>query len=169
MRPCKYGERINGKCPPKPKSKTQRACKYGTRVNGKCPPKPRATQTQKKRKPCKYGERINGKCPPKPKMIDIEVIVYENGKQKTFDQMDKYEYQSVFDEVQSMLDGDVDIKIVDIGEEGEGMGVKNVEYRNNKIGNGNRKYFLMVNIPVKLGNYGDDEWGKVEFMFVRRV
>ena len=40
MRPCKYGERVNGKCPPKPKNQTmKKPCKYGERVNGKCPPR----------------------------------------------------------------------------------------------------------------------------------
>ena len=62
-RPCKHGERINGKCPSKPKTRKQRSCKYGPRVNGKCPPKPKT----KKQRPCKYGERVNGKCPPKSK------------------------------------------------------------------------------------------------------
>jgi hypothetical protein len=68
-RPCKYGERVDGKCPPKPKTRKQRACKYGQRINGKCPPKPKTqpqTKTRKQRA-CKYGERVNGKCPPKPK------------------------------------------------------------------------------------------------------
>ena len=77
-RPCKYGERVNGKCPPKPKAtKKLRPCKYGERVNGKCPPKPKATKTKKLR-PCKYGERVNGKCPPKTKKVavsNVDVIV----------------------------------------------------------------------------------------------
>lgn len=62
-RPCKYGSRVDGKCPPKPKTAKRRTCKYGERVNGKCPPKPRTA----KRRPCKYGERVNNKCPPKSK------------------------------------------------------------------------------------------------------
>ena len=47
LRDCKYGARINGKCP--------LPCKNGPRVEGKCP------------RSCKYGARINGQCPRKPK------------------------------------------------------------------------------------------------------
>jgi hypothetical protein len=80
---CKYeqypGERMNGRCPPKPeafkvpklKSKSprtrkspksrktrQRTCAYGDRLStGKCPPKG-----------CSYGMRLkNNKCPPRKK------------------------------------------------------------------------------------------------------
>ena len=83
-RPCKYGEKVNGKCPPKPKSPVAQAkatrklrpCKYGERVNGKCPPKPKSpmvkAKSTRKQRPCKYGERVNGKCPPKPKVNEIK-------------------------------------------------------------------------------------------------
>jgi len=80
LRPCKYGERINGKCPPKPKTKENsktkklRPCKYGERINGKCPPKPK-TNSKTKKRPCKYGERINGKCPPKQKAPQPEPTI----------------------------------------------------------------------------------------------
>jgi hypothetical protein len=187
MRTCKYGERINGKCPPKPKTKTKRACKYGKRVNGKCPPKPRATQTQKRGRPCKYGERINGKCPPKPKnvtvtakkvtpilestsssvknqTVNVELIMYENGKRLMFDQVSGNELESITLEVADML-GVYDTNIVFRGEEEEEMVVRNVEYSNKKIGNRPRKYTLMEKIPVELRNFGLSKWGKVEFMF----
>ncbi len=45
-----------------------RACKYGNRVNGKCPKKPTSSTSSSTRKlrKCKYGERLsNGKCPKK--------------------------------------------------------------------------------------------------------
>jgi hypothetical protein len=181
MRPCKYGERINGKCPPKPK--TQRACKYGTRVNGKCPPKPRSTQ--KRGRPCKYGTRVNGKCPPKSKnvavkkvtpilestsssvkdqIVNVELIMYENGKRIMFDQVSGNELASITLEVSDMLDV-YDTNIVFRGEEEEEMIIKNVEYSDKKIGNRPRKYKLMEKIPVELRVFGLSKWGKVEFMF----
>lgn len=39
----------------------KKPCKYGNRVDGKCPPKPTTPK-----KPCKYGDRVEDKCPPKP-------------------------------------------------------------------------------------------------------
>lgn len=164
MRPCKYGERVNGKCPPKPKTKKERACKYGKRVNGKCPPKAKTLKTR----PCKYGERINSKCPPKPKTglkkntptpTSLEVILYENGVRKTFDDFSGQELSSVSDYVTDMLKI-YDTDIVYRGEDDEEMIVKNVNY-------GERKYPpLNEKIPVKLQNYGVNKWGKVELMFI---
>lgn len=62
-RPCKYGPRVGGLCPKKPKSsstssknasgsksKPRAACKYGPRVNGLCPKKPKAPAKEKVRK-----------------------------------------------------------------------------------------------------------------------
>jgi hypothetical protein len=58
-RPCKYGARVDGKCPKKPKSgsagasapsgaRSKPPCKYGPRTaDGKCPKKPRAAKTAK--------------------------------------------------------------------------------------------------------------------------
>lgn len=65
----------------------ERPCKYGERVNGKCPPKPKTTQTKTKKitttRPCKYGDRINGKCPPKPKNVSVKKSIPTHVKQDT--------------------------------------------------------------------------------------
>ena len=47
------------------KPSAKKACKYGARVDGKCPPKPAADKKASAR-PCKYGARVDGKCPTKP-------------------------------------------------------------------------------------------------------
>lgn len=61
-----------GGAPLAPKrSSRARPCKYGARVDGRCPPKPRATRTRapKAKPPCKYGPRgSDGYCPKKPKV-----------------------------------------------------------------------------------------------------
>lgn len=49
----------------------KRPCKYGARVNGLCPKKPKAPP--KPKKPCKYGPRdADGYCPKKPREGAIE-------------------------------------------------------------------------------------------------
>lgn len=53
-RPCKYGPRVDGRCPKAPRATTQRASSAGT-----SPPKAK--------RPCKYGPRgPDGYCPKKP-------------------------------------------------------------------------------------------------------
>ena len=47
----------------KPKAKP--VCKYGARVEGKCPKQP-ASAKPKAKPECKYGARVDGKCPLKP-------------------------------------------------------------------------------------------------------
>lgn len=52
-------------------SSKKRPCKYGARVNGLCPKKPKATRSSgssRSKPPCKYGPRgADGYCPKKPK------------------------------------------------------------------------------------------------------
>lgn len=53
-RPCKYGPRVEGLCPKKPKSSAAKASSSGS--------------ASKKKAPCKYGPRTaDGLCPKKPK------------------------------------------------------------------------------------------------------
>lgn len=55
------------------RSSSKRPCKYGPRVDGLCPKKPKATKAAKpassrSKPPCKYGPRgADGYCPKKPK------------------------------------------------------------------------------------------------------
>lgn len=62
----------------KPRASSKRPCKYGPRVDGLCPKKPRAGSSSRtsaarstpsrKKPPCKYGPRdADGYCPKKPK------------------------------------------------------------------------------------------------------
>lgn len=62
----------------KPRASSKRPCKYGPRVDGLCPKKPRAgsssrtsagrSPSSRKKAPCKYGPRdADGRCPKKPK------------------------------------------------------------------------------------------------------
>jgi len=54
-----------GEAEPKRKA-SKRACKYGARVNGLCPKKPKSGSSKKGKKPCKYGRGSDGYCKKKP-------------------------------------------------------------------------------------------------------
>lgn len=154
-KPCKYGERVNGKCP-------TRKCKSGPRVRGKCP--------------CKYGERVNGKCPPKrstrrkkttqkkrssPTTIDVRVVVYEDGEISDFINMSGNQQSSVENKLLHMLN----VSPSDIKEdEDENIIVKNVPLVNGRLAN---KYHLNEKISVEFEQYSVDEWGETEIRFVR--
>lgn len=258
-RPCKYGERVDGKCPPKPKTtqikpktnqtktkKITRPCKYGERVNGKCPPKPKNVSVKKSlpvptqvkhtnTKKIEHGEK-NGEnliishdqiyrvgdnhyfkikignviyrdinviieknsaytltpiakllgvntnikkselvdilknrlqfeqSKDTPDVVNIEVVMYENGHKKTFDGFSGQELQSINDYLASMLKID-DSDIYYTWDDKEEMFIKNIKYNNKMIGNTSTKYPLNEKIPAKLKQYGLSKWGKVEFMF----
>ena len=97
----------------------------------------------------------------------IELVMYENGKQITFDQVSGNEYQSITATLGAMLDV-YDTDIYSSGEDDEKLFVKNVKYINQMgagVGSGLRKYPLDEKISVKLSNWGVNEWGNVEFIF----
>ena len=247
-RPCKYGERVDGKCPPKPKTtqtktkKITRPCKYGERINGKCPPKPKNVSVKKstpapahvhaaRESSEKMGmlvithdnlyqignehffkikignvnyrdinvileknnkltltpiakslginpyikkselvdilkNKIKFEQPMKkdtPETVNVEVIMYENGDQISFDNFSGQEMASITDYLVSMLNID-EYDIYYTGDDDEKMFIKNINYNNKMIGN-KKNYPLNKKIPAKLKQYGLSEWGKVEFMF----
>lgn len=58
-RPCKYGARIDGKCPPKPRLSASTSTRSTT---------PSRSSTKAPKPPCKYGPRTaSGLCPKKPR------------------------------------------------------------------------------------------------------
>ena len=61
------------------KTRKSRKCKYGNRVNGKCPKKPYSPKTRKLRS-CKYGNRVNGKCPRRKPTEKSGSLCKKNGK-----------------------------------------------------------------------------------------
>ncbi len=184
MRPCKHGERnaTTGKCPSKPKTRKMRPCKHGERnaTTGKCPTKPKT----RKMRPCKNGERnaTTGKCPRKSKRVEetrveeealptimdkeIEVMIYEDDNQGSFDRYSGNELSSITDYLVGML-GIEEENIQYRGDEDERMVIRNMKYNNSTktIGNGRNQYPVDQKIHAKLQNYGVNQWGKIEFMF----
>jgi len=96
----------------------------------------------------------------------IQLIVYENDKQITFDQLSGNEYQSITSTLAAMLDV-YENDIYSSGEDEQELFVKNVKYEYiNHIGYAvARKYTIDTKIPVKLSNWGVNQWGNVQFLF----
>jgi hypothetical protein len=186
QKPCKYGDRdVSGKCPPKPKTQKGRPCKYGDRdESGKCPPKPKTAKKvridyqtkkviRKVKSPVKAKIAIEEdnkrktpilESPENESIINVEVIMYEDGNQKTFEYYGTADLAAITETLMQML-SIPDNKINYKGDEDERMVIENVKSVNNKVGNRAYKYPINKKIEVELKEYSHP-WGKIEFMFI---
>jgi len=134
---------------PKPKKETKKKTAKKDAQPEPVAPAPAAEKPKKetKKKTAKKGDT--------EETVDVQVILFEDGEERPFDDFSGQEIASITDYLTNMLKvNETNIKFK--GEEDEELFVTGVN-----------KNLIRINekMSAKLKQYGLSEWGKVEFMF----